>query len=151
MLASVFGVGMTVQSRPASGLASLYEQVARAIYEERGPRALQPGQWSSLRYFERAGREARTVSGLARYLGVTLGTASRAAAALARRGLIQARANPKDGRSVMYDLTATGAAELDRDPLQRLAGAIQTIEPDDRAAFARVILMLADKLGANPE
>lgn len=133
------------------GLAALYEQVARAIYEERGPKGLQPAQWSSLRFFGRAGREARNVSGLARYLGVTLGTASRAAAALARRGLIESRPNPRDGRGVMYDLTDAGVEALKRDPLLRLAGALENIPPDERAALARAVFKLAGDLGANPE
>ncbi len=142
---------MSPQSRHALGLAALLEQVARAIYEERGPRSIQPGQWSSLRYFERAGPRARNVSGLARYLGVTLGTASRSAAALAKRGLIIARPNPEDGRSIIYDLSEAGAATLANDPLNRLANAIETIEGEDRAAFARTVMRLADRLGAIEE
>lgn len=142
---------MNTHSRHSLGLASLYEQVARAIYEERGPQSLQPGQWSSLRFFEQAGPSARNVSGLARYLGVTLGTASRAAAALARRGLIEAHPNPDDGRSVLFDLSTEGAAAMENDPLYRLANAIEAIETSDKAVFTRIILRLADDLGADSE
>lgn len=133
------------------GVAALFEQIARAIYEERGPKTLQPGQWPSLRYFQRAGPRARNVSGLAKYLGVTLGTASRSAAALARRGLIVARPNPEDGRGVVYDLSAAGEAALADDPLQRLAGAIAAIEPVEQKVFRDAVLALAETLGAGQE
>lgn len=142
---------MSQNQRQLLGLASLYEQVARAIYEERGPNVIQPGQWSALRYFGRAGQGARNVTGLARFLGVTLGPASRAVGALDRRGLINLRPNPDDGRSQLVDLTQDGQRQLKIDPLKRFAGALGTLEPADRAVFTRIVLQLAEELGAQKE
>ena len=65
----------------------LLEQTARAVYEARGPKAIHAGQWAVLRYLARAGRQARTVGGVATYLGVTHAPASRAVASLARKDL----------------------------------------------------------------
>ncbi|GFE64179.1 hypothetical protein KIN_12530 [Litoreibacter roseus] len=128
------------------GLAALHERVARAIYEERGPKVLQPGQWSALRFFERAGGEARTVTALSKYLGVTLGPASRAAAALERRGLISPSPNPKDRRGLIFELTEQGRAQLAKDPLKRFASALGAADDTDREAFSRVLFHLFDEL-----
>ena len=56
----------------ASVVARLLEQTARAVYDARGPRAIHAGQWAVLRYLARAGRQARTVGGVATYLGALL-------------------------------------------------------------------------------
>lgn len=133
---------MSDDFRKLLAIASLYEQVARAIYEDRGPNALHPAQWSALRFFGRAGGEARTVTGLARFLGVTLGPASRAASSLERRGLIASKRNPADGRSVLFDLTPLGAENLRNDPLQRLATALKRLNDDELEDFQRVVTQL---------
>ncbi len=137
-----------MDERRLLGVAALYEQVARAVYEERGPRVLQPAQWSALRYFARAGSEARTVTGLARFLGVTMGPASRAVAALEKRGLLASRPHPRDRRSSLFDLTDAGQDKVRRDPLARLARALAEVDAADRNAFARVVVKLAETLGA---
>ncbi len=49
----------------ASVVARLLEQTARAVYDARGPKAIHAGQWAVLRYLARAGRQARTVGGVA--------------------------------------------------------------------------------------
>lgn len=134
-------------NRSTVGLASLYEQVARAVYEDRSPQSLQPAQWSTLRFFDRAGPKARTVTGLARYLNVTPGPASRAANALERRGLVEARQNPDDGRSLLFDLTDAGRRQLEEDPILGFAEALEELDDADRAAFQRVVLELSEKLG----
>ncbi|MEM1139017.1 MAG: MarR family transcriptional regulator [Pseudomonadota bacterium] len=112
------------------------EQTARAVYDRRSPQDIHPGQWSALRYFARAGRAAATVNGLARYLGVTSGPASRAIAALQRNGFLTAEPNPEDGRSQLYALTEKGKATLHDDPAHRLALAIAGLpdEAQDRLA-----------------
>ena len=133
------------------GLASIYEQVARAIYRERGPFVLQPAQWPVLRYLGIAGEKARTASGIAAFLGVELSTATRAAAALERRGLVSSKKNPDDRRAVIYDLTDVGAEKLGEDPLQELAHALGQVGDEDRRAFARVVAHLADYLAQAKE
>lgn len=129
-----------------AGLASLYEQILRSVYDKRGPADLQPTQWSALRYFRRAGKGARTVSGLAKFLGVTMGPASRAARTLLRRGFLSSSINPEDARSVIFTLTEPGRSILKSDPLLRLARILETLDEKDLAAFTRVIGNLHEQL-----
>ena len=137
---------MPRNGRKAAGLASLYEQVLRTVYEKRGPADLQPAQWSALRFFRRAGASARTVSGLANFLGVTMGPASRTARTLRRRGFLTSSKNPKDARSIIFTLTGTGNSILKMDPLLRLARAMEALDAKDQVVFTRVIGNLYDEL-----
>ena len=88
----------------ASVVARLLEQTARAVYESRGPKAVHPGQWAVLRYLARAGRQARTVGGVATFLGVTHAPASRAVAALARKELVTVKTDAEDRRVRRIDV-----------------------------------------------
>jgi len=143
------GVPETVgDQRRAFALALLLEQAVRRIYPERGPFVMHPGQWAALRYFARANREASTVAGLARYLGVTLAPASRAVAALARKGLLNSEQDARDRRIVRLSLSDAGRGLLLEDPIQRLAGLIAAMAPDERtmleATTSRMIEELSD-------
>jgi DNA-binding MarR family transcriptional regulator len=89
-----------------------------------------PAQWAALRFFDRAGVQACTVGGLAKYLGVTRGPASRTASSLVKRGLADTRVNPDDGRAQLFSLTEAGAEALSRDPLADLANAIEELDHD---------------------
>lgn len=120
-------------------LAILLEQAVRLIYPERSPQAMHPGQWAALRYLARTNREAATVAGLARYLGVTLAPASRAAAALVRKGYVRGEPDERDRRVVRLSLTAEGLTLLGGDPIRRLADAVSQL-PDDRQRELAAIL-----------
>jgi DNA-binding MarR family transcriptional regulator len=113
----------------AMGLAVMLEQTMRLVYPERSPQDMHPGQWAALRFLARANKEARTVLGLARYLGITQGPASRAIAALERKALLTGERDSKDRRVVRLEITPAGRALLDQDPIQRLAGLIKAL-PD---------------------
>lgn len=130
----------------SSVVARLLEQTARAVYESRGPRAIHPGQWAVLRYLARAGRQARTVGGVAEYLGVTHAPASRAVAALARKNLVTVKADPEDRRVRRIDLTAAGRSLLDHDPVHRLSNAIDELPADRQREFATTLEAVYDKL-----
>lgn len=117
--------GSGIRSR---GAAVLLEQIARAVYIGREGGDMFPAQWAALRFFDRAGVQACTVGGLARYLGVTRGPASRTASSLVGRGLVETRANPDDGRTQLFSLTEAGAETLARDPLADLAVAIDELD-----------------------
>ena len=119
----------------ASVVARLLEQTARAVYEARGPKAIHAGQWAVLRYLARAGRQARTVGGVATYLGVTHAPASRAVASLARKDLVTVKADAEDRRIRRIDLTAAGKALLDHDPVHRLTAAIEALSADKQKVF----------------
>lgn len=120
----------------ASVIARLLEQTARAVYDDRGPKAVHPGQWAVLRYLARAGRQARTVGGVADYLGVTHAPASRAVASLARKKLVTVEADTEDRRVRRIDLTDTGRKLLEKDPVHRLTAVIESLSETERTSFA---------------
>lgn len=133
------GAGVLIERRGHMALAILLEQAVRLIYPERSPQAMHPGQWAALRYLARTNREAATVAGLARYLGVTLAPASRAAAALVRKGYVRGEPDERDRRVVRLSLTAEGLTLLGGDPIRRLADAVSQL-PDDRQRELAAIL-----------
>lgn len=130
----------------ASIVARLLEQTARAVYDARGPRAIHAGQWAVLRYLARAGRQARTVGGVATYLGVTHAPASRAVSSLARKDLVTVRADPEDRRVRRIDLTAAGRALLEHDPVHRLTAAIEGLSSDKQKELAVTLETLYGRL-----
>ena len=130
----------------ASVVARLLEQTARAVYESRGPRAIHAGQWAVLRFLIRAGRQARTVGGVATYLGVTHAPASRAVAALARKQLVTVKTDNEDRRVRRIDLTAAGRALLEHDPVHRLTAAIEALSTEKQRDFAATLETLYGRL-----
>lgn len=130
----------------ASVVARLLEQTARAVYEARGPKAIHAGQWAVLRYLARAGRQARTVGGVATYLGVTHAPASRAVASLARKDYVTVKADADDRRVRKVDLTPAGRALLDKDPVHRLTAAIESLNGDKQKEFAATLETLYSRL-----
>ena len=118
------------------GLSLLLEQTARSIYDKKGPTDIHRGQWAALRYFARANRSSRTVSGLARYLDVTPGPASRAVKSLLRHNYIISEPNEKDRRSPIFSLSPAGQAVLSEDPIKRLAHAIATLDSARKTCLA---------------
>ena len=130
----------------ASVVARLLEQTARAVYESRGPKAIHAGQWAVLRYLARASRQARTVGGVATYLGVTHAPASRAVAALARKNFVTVKADSEDRRVRRIDLTASGKSLLDHDPVHRLTAAIEALSNSQQKEFAATLEILHGRL-----
>ena len=130
----------------ASVVARLLEQTARAVYDARGPRAIHAGQWAVLRYLARAGRQARTVGGVAIYLGVTHAPASRAVSSLARKDLVTVRADPEDRRVRRIDLTPAGRALLEHDPVHRLTAAIEDLSSEKQKELAITLEALYGRL-----
>jgi DNA-binding MarR family transcriptional regulator len=128
--------------RAAMASALLLEQLIRLVYPERGPQDMHPGQWAALRYLSRANAEAATVAGLARYMGVTLGPASRAVSALTRKGLVKGERDVNDKRSIRLSLTLAGTALIQQDPLKRLGSQISLLPDDQRRAIVEGVRKL---------
>jgi DNA-binding MarR family transcriptional regulator len=135
----------------AMGLAVMLEQTMRLVYPERSPQDMHPGQWAALRFLARANKEARTVLGLARYLGITQGPASRAVAALERKALLAGERDSKDRRVVRLELTPAGRALLGQDPIQRLAGLINSMPAFAQQDMAQRIADLFQGLAARSD
>jgi DNA-binding MarR family transcriptional regulator len=141
--------------RAAMASALLLEQLIRLVYPERSPQDMHPGQWAALRFLARANPDAATVVGLSRYLGITLGPASRAVASLVRKGFVAGTPDVKDRRITRLALTLSGTALMAHDPLQRLGSLITQLEPAERSALAGAIDFLfgglRDVPGAAPQ
>ena len=117
------------------GLSLLLEQCVRRAYDRDGPAELHPVQWAALRYFERAGSLTRTIAGLARFLGITKGPASRTTNRLVRRGYLRSEMNEADRRVPLISLTKAGRKALADDPILRLAESIGRLTAAEKAAF----------------
>lgn len=130
----------------SSVVARLLEQTARAVYEARGPKAIHAGQWAVLRYLAKAGRQARTVGGVATYLGVTHAPASRAVASLARKDYVTVKPDPEDRRVRRVELTEAGRALLSQDPVHKLTDAIGALSAEKRKDLAAMLETLYARL-----
>ena len=67
---------MSATGRNATEFADLVLQLGRAAYADCAAGGLTQAQWIAMRYFARANRFSRTVSGFADFHGTTRGTAS---------------------------------------------------------------------------
>lgn len=129
-----------------SELAELLVQLGRAAYAGAGGE-LTAAQWAALRYFARANRFSRTVSGFADYHATTRGTASQTVRSLVERGYLVRSRSERDGRSVVLDLTRRARRTLGADPLQRLALAAGRLDAGRRQRLAEDLRALQDRLG----
>jgi DNA-binding MarR family transcriptional regulator len=130
---------MRATAPPADAIARLLEQTARAIYENRGPKAVHPRQWAVLRFLNELPEEARSVSGVAVAMSVTRGPASRAIAALVRRKLAVMIIDKRDKRRRRLDLTPAGRTLLRSDPIGRLTSAIEELSARERTGLATIL------------
>ncbi len=91
-----------------------------------------------------AARGPSRVSDLAAELGVSQPTLSDAAAALLRKGLLERRPDPEDGRAARLHLTGPGlaVAEAARAPAPVMLAALETLPTADRAAMQRGLVGL---------
>ncbi|MEQ1865602.1 MAG: MarR family transcriptional regulator [Micropepsaceae bacterium] len=110
--------------------AHLIERIGRVVRAGDHASGLNPAQAEALRYLARANRFSRTPAALADFLGSTRGTVSQTLLSLEAKGLIERRANARDGRSVTLELTKAGKAFLRSDPVRTLAAAIDASGAD---------------------
>lgn len=127
-------------------LLETLQMLAREMRAGRGPSHIHPGQWSILRYVESAPEPHRTVGGVATHLGCTHAPASRATAALIRKGLVAMQADHLDRRVRRLSLTAAGRAMLARDPFRKLSKAVDDLPPERRVRTAETIDTLLTSL-----
>jgi DNA-binding MarR family transcriptional regulator len=110
---------------PDERLALALERISRSVHAICFADGLHPVQWSALRYFAAVEPSRRTVSGLARHLGVTQPPASRTVSTLVQRGCLATEADAADRRSKIVSLTPLGAATLRADPLARIRAVLE--------------------------
>lgn len=120
-------------------LAEFLVHLGRAARGEDAGAALTPAQWTALRFFARANRASRTPSAFASFHATTRGTASQTVKSLEAKGYLTRRQSDQDRRSVRFELTGSGQAMLERDPLRHLAQSIARLGPAERGALARAL------------
>lgn len=113
--------------------AELLEQTVRAVYDARSPQDMHPGQWAVLRYMARVTAQKRTIAGVADHLGMTMGPASRAVSALARKKFLDVKPLETDRRKRVIRVTRSGRRLLENDPLLKLEAVLEAMPDGQRA------------------
>lgn len=131
----------------ARGIALLMEQTCRQVYDHKQPQALHAVQWSALRYFNNLEETARNVAGLAAYLGVTSGPASRTAASLVKRNFLSSAPSPLDSRSRLFAITDLGRSTLCNDPINHAAATLNGLNDDELATLGEALDKIYTALG----
>ena len=132
--------------KPDNGVhvADLVLQLGRAAYADCTAGGLTQAQWMALRFFARANRFSRNVSGFADFHATTRGTASQTVKSLVEQGYLQRTRSDKDGRSARFDLTARADEKLADDPMDdlvRAVGALGDRQKEQAAESLQQIMM----------
>ncbi len=98
-------------------IAELVDRLGRMAHGLQYASGLNPAQWEALRFIARANRYSRSPGAIARYLGTTRGTVSQTLIALEAKGYIRRLRCDADRRALTVDLTDTGRALIEEDPL----------------------------------
>lgn len=99
-----------------------------------------------MQFFARANHLSRTPSAFASFHATTRGTASQIIKSLMQKGYLARHQASSDGRSVRVDLTDSGQAIMDHDPLHRLTNAIDRLEGKLHSALRQALPALAGEL-----
>ena len=141
--------------KPDNGVhvADLVLQLGRAAYADCTAGGLTQAQWMALRFFARANRFSRNVSGFADFHATTRGTASQTVKSLVQQGYLQRTRSDKDGRSARFDLTARADEKLADDPMDdlvRAVGALGDRQKEQAAeSLQQIMLNLAKGRGGS--
>ena len=137
---------MSADSPKSDHIAELLVHVGRASRSEGAGSGLTAAQWTCLRFFARANRSTRTPSAFASFQATTRGTASQIIKSLEGRGMVVRKKSPTDGRSSYFDLTETGRAVLNDDPLRQVIVLLDGLDAGKRDAFRATLSQLASSL-----
>ncbi|MEE8338717.1 MAG: MarR family transcriptional regulator [Xanthomonadales bacterium] len=118
-------------------VAELLARIGRTAYGDGFAEGLTPAQWTALRYFSRANRFSRTVSGFAEFHATTRGTASQMVKSLVKKGFLTRKRSEQDRRSVRFDLMEKSLALLERDPFESLVAAAGELSNTSRQVISR--------------
>ncbi|GFZ82748.1 hypothetical protein GCM10011497_09030 [Elstera cyanobacteriorum] len=123
------GTGEPPPDRQSMAIAALLDQIGRRADAAAWATGLHPAQWSALRYFSRAGAEARTVAAFAAFVGASLGTSWQTVKALIGKGYVTSNKMPGRGKVLRIDLTQKGRQRIADDPLAEIGRAIAQLDP----------------------
>jgi DNA-binding MarR family transcriptional regulator len=135
----------------ARELAELLLQLGRRAYADGAGGNLSAAQWAALRYFARANRFSRTVSGFAGFHATTRGTASQTVKSLVKRGYLERARSERDGRSVLFKLTAQARRRLRQDPFDALVRAATQLGRRQLASLSGELRRIGELLQAERE
>ena len=136
---------MSVADQTMAETADLLLQLGRVVYADCAAGGLTQAQWIAIRFFSRANRFSRTISGFAQYHATTRGTASQTVKILVDRGYLIRTPSETDARSIRFDLTALARRKLSEDPLESITRVAGRLSADERNRLAGSLrTMLAD-------
>ena len=121
----------------------LWERTVRNIYEERSSSAIQPLQWSILRFLNASPTSDARVATIAKYLGTHHAPVSRAVATLMKRELIEKVGGPTAVRTSPLTLTSRGRDLLKTDPIRKLAREMRRLPDRERWLLEDILKKLA--------
>lgn len=117
----------------------LLERAVRQTYADRRSSAIQPLQWSILRYLYDEPQPRRQLRHLAEYLNLTRAPVARAVKTLEARKFVVQADGLADMRTKTIDLTTAGVEVLASDPMKSVARRLASLPETDRAFFRDVI------------
>mgnify|MGYP003676142753 CR=1 FL=1 len=127
----------------------LLERFVRDIYPAKHSTAVQPLQWSILRYLSRMPAERCEVRWIAEFLGLTRAPVTRAIATLETRDMVEQTTSGVDARTKTVSLTKFGAETLLTDPIVLAAERLCVLSKVDQEQFVKSVRSLALNSGSN--
>lgn len=121
----------------------LLERFVRDIYPAKQSSAIQPLQWSILRFLARSPTDRCEVRWIAKFLGLTRAPVTRAIATLENRNLVTQETSGVDARTKTVTLTELGFEALRNDPIVLAAERLHILPEADQEQFIRSIRTLA--------
>ena len=121
----------------------LLERFVRDIYPAKHSSAIQPLQWSIMRYLVRMPADRCEVRWIAQFLALTRAPVTRAVATLEHRNLISQTTSGNDARTKTITLTNIGVETLATDPILEAAERIRVLPANDLAHFVNSVRSLA--------
>jgi len=139
---------MSIAERNTAQIADLVLQLGRTAYGDCTASGLTQAQWIAIRFFSRANRFSRTISGFAHFHATTRGTASQTVKSLVEKGYLERKPDLKDARSIRFDPTALARRKLKIDPLDGIAHAAAALSHDERARLTADLRKMLEALNA---
>lgn len=123
----------------AKAIAQLVEHFVSTVYAESNVDGMRSAQWAALRYFAEVEPSARTVGNFARQNLITDSSASQTISSLVRRGYLEKIPSEKDGRSHQLCLTDLAHQLLNRDPLNLLMNAVDSLNAKQKTELSDML------------
>ena len=123
--------------------ATLLEWAAKGAHHANKTSGLSSLEWAILRCIQRLPVGRRQASQIATYLNAPKNSVSRALRQMQSRGLLKAAPSERDKRGKLFTLTSNGMTTSRRDPIMRLAKAIEQLPHEEREGFERSVRVMA--------